>query len=320
MGDNNLLFNTTFNFVGRHKLSLFVAKQDDFSFYYSMRPREGADSAEAKPWKADWSRLTAALPRPMTHKSIDQYLAEFDYSLTSHCNSFSVHKYRFQGLFPEDVRLKLIATDLKSRLHAVSTSSEAGKHMSRRFTFYDIAKLENLDLESKKTLLFGKKIGDAAETKNGGMSVAPVVSSLADIPEAHFSAEKRKPSVQEVANAQDQATDGIKEEIFLSGFKERPLDLIREEYLLSSPPLNLPPPRYFGVIKVFFDDDKYGFFASKDFGGDVYVALEELKKAGVSKKIVRKHREQVYSFAIQEYTRKNKAARKAIDVRMEPKP
>lgn len=317
MDDNNLLLHTLFHFRGTAPLLLFAAKQEEFTFYFPLRLRDPS----AAPPAVDWKAFPDAPPKTQPSKSVEQFLADFDFSLVGFANSFSVYKYRYAGNFPEEVRLKLIAADLKSRLHAVSASTEAGKQMARRFTFYDIAKLENLDLESKKALLFGKKIVDAAAEADS----SPPTRSLAELaqeketpvspqlpqplPPAPLPPSARKPS------------DKQRSELVYSAEKPLEAELKREDFLLTSPPSNLPkgsaPRRFHGTIKVFFDDEKYGFLESPDYGQDVYVSLDELKKAGATKKIVRKNRAQPYTFVVHEYTRKGKPARKAVDIKME---
>lgn len=319
MGDNNLLMNTQFNFPGRQKLLLFVAKNEEFSFYYPLRRRGGEPAALPK---IDWTRFPETGPRPGTHKSVDEFLAEFDFNLIQFSNDFNVYKYRFSGNFPEEIRVKIIATDLKTRLHAVSASSEAGKLMSRRFTFYDIAKLENLDLESKLTLLFGKRIGDEETVAPAGPNADNVVGSLANLPVGEEEPKKKELQHKTIPEIRDppKKSDKRQTEVFFSAEKGEEVRLNREDYLLHSPAPKIPGAggvrRYHGTIKVFFDEDKYGFFQSDDYGQDVYVALDDLKKAGVTKKTVHKNRDQVYSFLIHEYQRKNKQAKKAVEIRM----
>jgi len=333
MDDNGLLIHTDFNFPAPATLRLFAAKQDEFTFYFPLRLK-GDHTAEASLPSITWKDWEVA-PKPDTGhsgghsgKSFDQFLAEFDFGLVGFANSFSVYKYRYSGNFPEEVRLRLIAADLKSRLHAVSASTEAGKQMSRRFTFYDISKLENLDLESKKALLFGKKIVDSVSPKAPhALPPAPVILSLADLGPDQNDFDPSTSEKNGVGSAENlrvsvrNQSDKHQTEVFFSAEKGEDKLLKREDFLLNSPPSGLtkgPSPRRFhGVIKVFFDEEKYGFLESQDYGQDVYVSLDELKKAGVTKKTVRKNRAQVYSFVVHEYHRKHKLARKAVEIEME---
>lgn len=339
MDENSLLLHTDFNFPASPAVLLLAVKQDEFIIYFPLRRRLDGHPTASLP-TIDWKQWNDTVAKTQPSKSIDQFQSEFDFTLVGFANSFSVNKYRYSGNFPEEVRLKLIAADLKSRLHAVSASTEAGKQMSRRFTFYDISKLENLDLENKKSLLFGKKIVDVTEQKTSNVrpsafSEAPATSSFTDLSLGQSKTDLTEPLAdthpQKATDTDDRrnssamkTNDKQMPEVDLSADNKDSVDLKREDFLLVSPPSGLTkgpaPRRYHGVIKVFFDEEKYGFLESPDYGNDVYVSLDELKKAGVTKKTVRKNRAQLYSFLVHEYHRKHKLARKAVDVRMEDEP
>lgn len=218
-----------------------------------------------------WS-IQSPYPNPSSNSmNLNDFLEDFDFDLLNHSNSFGVYKFRFLNGFENAVRLKIIASELKSKMQSNLHLMANIKQQATHFSFYDISKLENLDLENKRQLLFGNKITRPTQ-----------ITGHVSLDNSHSQ------------NALKDLKSDINFANLLPGQSQT---------------------RFTGTIKLFFEKEKYGFLKSNQTE-DVFVSLDELKKAGITQQMLKKRNQQL-SFDICDYVRRNKPSRKAINIKIE---
>lgn len=164
-------------------------------------------------------------------------------------------------------------------------TKSASEKMTKSFSFYDISKLENLGLEDKKELLFGKKIEFHKSNKK---LPSCQNSDLIERNDSLIIETEKKTSIDKVD----------------LGFDTKVKSIHEKENIEK---------RFYGELKLFFEKENYGFIKCEEMT-DVFVSFVDLKKAGFTKNMIKTFKNQKLSFRVFDYERNSKKSRKAIDI------
>ena len=194
--------------------------------------------------------------------------------------------------------MKLAANDVKSCLFTSSSAPAVEIKISKGFSFYDISRFENFDIETKKTMLFGSKKSLVLEGKLKTDNISKPGTRTPEITTEYL---------KEVLNI----TSPIQEAYETSNDEEFSNKKKRTKKVEDLP-------RFIGYVKMFFEKEGYGFLKSPQCP-DVYVRYEDLKLAGVDYKFIVKQRHKPLSFNVENYLLRGKPSRRAMNIKREDK-
>ena len=176
--------------------------------------------------------------------------------------------------------------EFKTIIDGYNSSVLSQEKTNKAFSFYEFISLENLDAESKKEIIFGKKITDFFEKTN----LERIQQKTAFSVHTPVIAKNEK---------EQEATPNF------DGLPKKNTRVVT----------NIGKDKIQGQLKIFYEKDDFGFIKI-DKDRDVFVHMEDLKKAGITKEFLRENKNPRFAFTLMEYLGRHNISKKAINIEL----
>lgn len=215
---------------------------------------------------------------------------KYDGLFGRHLNTLSHIEFNFKNMKKNQEEVSSAKKRLKDVFHQYARSvTKSAMTPNKGFFFTEEISLENLDPESKREIIFGEKVTDFFDVNPPGIDPPVLMANTRATPTQR----------REAAQAERSPINSEKKKpVVLSNSKNR----------------------YTGTFKFFKDDKNYGFLVMDRDNRDIFVYLEDLSQAGLTREQlnnVKYMKSLKFSFCELKYIGKNgKKSKKAVDIKI----